>query len=84
LVLALGGFLEVFIEGGATTAPNVTAGTVGAMLGVIGYALGAPRLAAIAVILSVAVLFFDFAASEGLIPGIEGCDRGLPDQEPGS
>ncbi|MDQ3923525.1 MAG: hypothetical protein M3309_06325 [Actinomycetota bacterium] len=84
LVLALGGFLEVFIEGGITTAPNVTAGAVGAMLGVMGYALGARRLAAFAVILSVVVLFFGLAASEGLIPGIEGCDRGLPDQEPGS
>ena len=80
----MGGFLEVFIEGGATTATNVTAGAVGAMPGVMGYALGARRLAAVAVILSVVVLFFGLAASEGLIPGIEGCDSGLPDQEPGS
>jgi hypothetical protein len=79
LVLALGEFLEVFI-GGAATAPNVAAGTVGAM----GYALGARRLAVVAVILSVAVLCFGLAASEGLIPGIKGYDRGLPDQEPGS
>jgi hypothetical protein len=60
LVLALGGFLEVFIEGGTTTAPNVTAGAVGAMLGVMGYALGARRLVAVTVILSV-VLFFGLA-----------------------
>jgi hypothetical protein len=53
------------------------------MLGVMGYALGARRLVAVTVILSV-VLFFGLAASEDLIPGIEGCDRGLPDQEPGS
>ena len=83
LVLALGEFLEVFI-GGAATAPNVAAGTVGAMLGVMGYALEARRLAVVAVILFLAVLFFGLAASEGLIPGIEGYDCGLPDQEPGS
>jgi hypothetical protein len=83
LVLALGEFLEVFIRG-AATAPNVAAGTVGAMLGVMGYALEARRLAGVAVILSLAVLFFGLAASEGLIPGIEGYDCGLPDQEPSS
>ena len=83
LVLALGEFLELFM-GGAATAPNVAAAAVGAMLGVTGYALGTRRLAVVAVILSVAVLFFGLAASEGLIPGIEGCDSGLPDQEPGS
>ena len=79
----MGEFLEVFI-GGAATAPNVAAGTVGAMLGVMGYALEARRLAVVAVILFLAVLFFGLAASEGLIPGIEGYDCGLPDQEPGS
>jgi hypothetical protein len=84
LVLALGEFLEVFIGGGAATAPNAAAGTIGAMLGVMGYALGARRLAVVAVILSVAVLFFGLAASEGLIPGIEGYDRGFLDQESGS
>ena len=76
----MGGFLEVFIEGGATTDPNMMAGAVGVM----GYALGARRLAAVAVILSVAVLFFGLAASQCLIPGMEGYYRGLPDQEPGS
>jgi hypothetical protein len=50
----------------------------------MGYALGARRLAVVAVILSVAVLFFGLAASEGLIPGIEGYDRGFLDQESGS
>ncbi len=76
----MGEFLEVFM-GGAATAPNVAARFVGAMLGVMGYALGTRRLAVVAVILSVAVLFFGLAASEGLIPGIEGYDRGLPDQD---
>ena len=70
----MGEFLEVFV-GGAATAPNVAARAVGAMLGVMGYALGIRRLAV------VAVLFFGLAASEGLISGIEGYDRGLPDQD---
>ena len=84
LLLALGGSLELFIGEGAATAPHVTAGAVGAVLGVMGYAFGARRLAVVAVILSVAVPFFDLAASQCFIPGTEGYYRGLPNQEPGS
>ena len=74
----------MFIGEGAATAPHVTAGAVGAVLGVMGYAFGARRLAVVAVILSVAVPFFDLAASQCFIAGIEGYYRGLPNQEPGS
>jgi hypothetical protein len=38
---------------------------------VLGYLLGARRLATVTVVLCVAVLFCGLTASQGLIPGIE-------------
>ncbi len=83
LLLALGGFLEVFI-GGYNTATNVTAGTLGAGLGILGYALGKSRLGTATIIVSVIALFFGVAATQGLIPGFEETDRDLPAKEPAS
>ncbi|MBA2442062.1 MAG: hypothetical protein H0V53_06605, partial [Rubrobacter sp.] len=48
---------------------------------VVGYFLGSNRLGTAAIIVSVAVLFFSLAATQGIIPGFE-TDRGLPAVEP--
>jgi hypothetical protein len=61
--------------GGAT---NVSGGALGAALGILGYFLGARRLATATVVLCVSAIFFALAASQGLIPGIESFDRTLP------
>ena len=49
---------------------NVSAGTVGAALGIVGYFLGARRLGAVTIMLGVITVFFMAAASTGLIPGV--------------
>jgi len=51
--------------------PSVSAAVVGIGLGVVGYFLGASRLATVAVVLGVAALLIGLATIEGLIPGIE-------------
>lgn len=70
----------VIVLGGG--APSVTSGVLGAGLGILGYFLGSRRFGTATIILSVAVLFFGLAASQGLIPGIDASDRGLPAVEP--
>lgn len=70
----------VIVLGGG--APSVTSGVLGAGLGILGYFLGSRRLGTATIILSVAVLFFGLAASQGLVPGIDSSDRGLPAVEP--
>jgi hypothetical protein len=51
-------------------------------LGILGYFLGSRRLGTVTVLLCVAALFFGLAASQGLIPGIDASDRGLPAKSP--
>ena len=81
LLMAVGGILEVFV-GGAASASNISSGATGIVLGIVGYFLGARRLAVATVILCVLSIFFGLAASQGIIPGFEGYDRGLPEEEP--
>lgn len=78
LLLGVGGMVLVLFGGGA----NISPGAVGAALGVLGYFLGSRRLGTVTVLLCVAALFFGLAASQGLIPGIDATDRGLPANEP--
>ena len=49
---------------------NVSAGAVGAALGILGYFLGMRRLGAAAIVLGVVAVFVMAAASTGLIPGV--------------
>jgi hypothetical protein len=74
LLLGLGGIAAALLGGGASISP----GAVGAALGILGYFLGSRRLGTVTVLLCVAALFFGLAASQGLIPGMEASDRGLP------
>ena len=78
LLLGVGGIVAALFGGTA----NVSVGAVGAALGILGYFLGSRRLGTFTVLLCVAALFFGLAASQGLIPGIEASDRGLPGIEP--
>jgi hypothetical protein len=78
ILFAGGGIIGSILAGGA----SVPAGTIGVVLGILAYFLGARRIGTIAVILSIAALFFGLAASQGLIPGVEATDRGLPAIEP--
>ncbi len=78
LLLGVGGIAAALFGGTA----NVSTGAVGAALGILGYFLGSRRLGTVTVLLCVAALFFGLAASQGLIPGIDASDRGLPATEP--
>jgi len=78
ILFAIGGLVGPILAGGS----SVSAGVVGMILGILAYFLGARRIGTITVVLSVASLFFGLAASQDLIPGIEGSDRGLPAIEP--
>ena len=78
LLLGVGGIVAALLGGTAT----VSIGAVGAALGILGYFLGSRRLGTVTVLLCVAALFFGLAASQGLIPGIDASDRGLPAIEP--
>lgn len=78
ILFGVGGIVAAFFGGGASVSP----GAVGAALGVLGYFLGSRRLGTFTVLLCVAALFFGLAASQGLIPGIDASDRGLPAIEP--
>ena len=78
ILLGVGGVVAALLGGGA----SVTPGAVGAALGILGYFLGSRRLGTVTVLLCVAALFFGLAASQGLIPGLDATDRGLPDNEP--
>ena len=49
---------------------NVSAGAVGAVLGILGYFLGMRRLGAATIVLGVVAVFVMAAASTGLIPGV--------------
>lgn len=83
LVAHLSGALgTLFAAGGLATAllgegASISAGVVGAVLGILGYFLGSRRLGTVTIILSVLALFFGLAASQGLIPGVEPTGREL-------
>lgn len=77
LLLGVGGIVAAFLGGGA----NISAGALGAALGILGYFLGARGLATATVVLCVAAIFFGLAASQGLIPGIEASDHNYPSVE---
>ena len=47
---------------------------LGVVLGVVGYALGARRLAAATVVVSVVLLVVVLAAAQGYVPGVESSD----------
>lgn len=82
LILVLGGAASLLLGGPAAVA-NVSTGALGALLGVIGYALGARRLGFAVLILSVAAIFLGLAATQGILPGIAPTDRGLPSKQTG-
>jgi hypothetical protein len=83
ILLGLVGLITPFFTGSATTA-DVSIQAVGILLGILGYYLGARRLAIAAVGLCIVAIFFALAASQDLIPGIQGEDRSLPSVEPDS
>jgi hypothetical protein len=57
--------------------PGVSSGAVGIGLGIVGFLLGARRLALVTVV-GVAALFFAVAASAGLVPAIEHAGHSYP------
>lgn len=81
LLLVLGGVISVFASQTAATA-DISTGAVGALLGIVGYFLGARRLGLAVAILAMTAIFFSLAATQGLIPGAEPTDRSLPAEEP--
>jgi hypothetical protein len=78
LLLAIGGVIGALVTGSS----NISAGAVGAALGILGYFLGSNRLGTVTVVVSIAALFFGLAASQGYIPFVDASDRTLPDVEP--
>jgi hypothetical protein len=66
ILFGAGGILFALLGASA----NVSAGAVGAALGVLGYFLGAGRPEAGSVALSTAAVFIMAAASTSLIPGV--------------
>ena len=78
IILAVIGIVAAFLGTGASVVP----GALGVCLGILGYFLGINRLGTITIVLCTAVLFFGLAASQDLVPGIEGNDRNMPDDAP--
>ena len=66
LLFGAGGILFALLGASA----NVSAGVVGAVLGILGYFLGVRRLGVATIVLGVVAVFIMAAASTGLIPGI--------------
>lgn len=65
------------------TFPNtVVLTSVGMVMGLVGYALGARTLGKVAAGLSAATLVIGLAFSQGYVPGVEPSDHDLPSQEP--
>jgi hypothetical protein len=78
VLLAAGTVFAAFFGGGA----NTTAAALGVGFGILGYFLGARKLATATVFLCAAAILFGLAASQGLIPGLAPSDRALPDLSP--
>ena len=57
---------------------NISAGALGVGLGLLGYFLGARKLATVTVFLCVAAIIFGLAASQGHVPGIAPSDHAIP------
>jgi len=66
LLLGVGGILFALFGASA----NISAGAVGAALGILGYFLGARRLGAATIAIGVICVFFMAAAATGIIPGV--------------
>lgn len=66
LLFGLGGVLVALLS----VSDDVSAGVIGATLGILGYFLGARRLGTATILIGVAAVFFMAAASTGLIPGV--------------
>ena len=66
ILSAVGGILFAIL--GASD--NVSAGAIGAALGIVGFFLGQRRLGFAAIVIGVVAVFFMAAASTGLIPGV--------------
>src|SRR5215216_1927090 len=66
ILFGAGGILFALLGASA----HVSAGAVGAALGILGYFLGARRLGAATIVLGVVAVFFMAAASTGLIPRV--------------
>lgn len=65
------------------TFPNtVVLASLGIVMGMVGYAVGARKLGMAAAVISAAALIIGVAASQGYIPGVEPSDHSLPAQEP--
>ena len=71
LALAALSFVIIFLGEGASIAPEA----MGAMLGVLGYALGARKLGLATIIICIVALVLGLAAAQGIIPGLEPMDR---------
>lgn len=78
IFLAVLGLVAAFFGTGASVVP----GALGVMLGILGYFLGANRIGTITIVLCTAVIFFGLAASQDLIPGIDGNNRNMPTEGP--
>jgi hypothetical protein len=72
ILCGIGGILFAIL--GASD--NVSAGVIGAVLGIIGFFLGQRRLAVVAIVLGAATVFFMAAASTGMIPGVSSRGHG--------
>lgn len=66
ILFGAGGILFALLGASA----NVSAGAVGAALGILGFFLGARRLGTATIVLGVIAVFVMAAASTGLIPGV--------------
>ncbi len=80
----VGAILATGIAGDASYLNTIPMASLGAFLGIIAYVLGARRIGQSAIIFAMVALMFGVAVSQGLIPGLEPTDRGLPAQEPGA
>jgi hypothetical protein len=80
LVLSVGVLISTLVSGGSYGV--ISAAAVGVGLGILGYFLGAGRLGTVTIVVSIVTLFLGIAATQGVIPGLEPSDRGLPAVEP--
>jgi hypothetical protein len=72
LLSGAGGILFALLGGGA----SVSAGAVGAALGILGYFLGARRLAVATIVIGILAIFAGAAADTGLIPWVTPAGHG--------
>jgi hypothetical protein len=72
ILLGAGGIVFALLGGGA----SISAGAVGAALGILGYFLGERRLGAVAIVLGILAIFAMAAADTGLIPWVTPAGHG--------